>query len=131
MEFVDTDMAGIVHFSNFFRFMESAEVSFLQSLGLSVRMQAAGQTLSLPRVAASCDFIKPVRFEDVVEIDVTVAKIGRSSITYAFDFTHSGQPVARGQTTCVFCRVSPGEQLQPIEIPAEFRTKLQSASSPV
>ena len=30
-EFCDTDMAGIVHFANFFRFMESAEVEFLRS----------------------------------------------------------------------------------------------------
>ena len=36
VEFADTDMAGIVHFSNFFRYMERAEHEFLRSLGLSV-----------------------------------------------------------------------------------------------
>ena len=36
VEFSDTDMAGIMHFSNFFRFMEAAETAFLRSLGLSV-----------------------------------------------------------------------------------------------
>ena len=41
VEFCDTDMAGIVHFANFFRWMESAEVEFLRSLGLSVAVQAA------------------------------------------------------------------------------------------
>ena len=94
MEFADTDMAGIVHFANFFRFMESAEVSFLHSLGLSVRFQGESQTYSLPRVAASCDFENPVRFEDVVEIGVSVAKLGRTSITYAFDFRHEGKPAS-------------------------------------
>ncbi len=38
VEFGDTDMAGIMHFANFFRFMESAEIDFLQSLGLSVSL---------------------------------------------------------------------------------------------
>ncbi len=38
IEFADTDMAGLVHFANFFRFMEAAEVEFLGSRGLSVVM---------------------------------------------------------------------------------------------
>jgi YbgC/YbaW family acyl-CoA thioester hydrolase len=125
MEFVETDMAGIVHFSNFFRFMEAAEVSFLQSLGLSVRYQYDKQTYSLPRVAAACDFLRPVRFEDIVEIAVTVAKLGRSSITYDFHFFHEGQPIARGRVTCVFCRVLADDRLESIDMPKEFRAKLQ------
>jgi len=125
MEFVETDMAGIVHFSNFFRFMESAEVSFLHSLGLSVRFQGERETYSLPRVSASCDFFRPVRFEDVVETAVTVAKLGRSSITYEFNFVHEGQPIAKGRVTCVFCRVLESDRLEPIDIPPDFRTKLQ------
>ena len=36
VEFSDTDMAGIMHFSNFFRFMEAAEHAFFRSLGLSI-----------------------------------------------------------------------------------------------
>ena len=36
VEFSDTDMAGIMHFSNFFRFMEAAEHGFFRSLGLSI-----------------------------------------------------------------------------------------------
>jgi YbgC/YbaW family acyl-CoA thioester hydrolase len=125
MEFVETDMAGIVHFSNFFRFMESAEVSFLQSLGLSVRFQNDNETYSLPRVSATCDFQRPVRFEDVVEIAVSVQKLGRSSVTYGFDFFHEGQPIAKGRVTCVFCRVLPGSKLEAIDIPKDFRAKLQ------
>jgi acyl-CoA thioester hydrolase len=125
MEFVETDMAGIVHFSNFFRFMESAEVSFLHSLGLSVRFEGDGKTFSLPRVAASCDFLKPVRFEDVLETVVRVTKLGRTSITYGFDFFHQGEAIAKGRVTCVFCRVLPDDRLEPIDIPLEFRSKLQ------
>ena len=36
VEFSDTDMAGIMHFSNFFRFMEAAEHAFFRSLGFSI-----------------------------------------------------------------------------------------------
>src|SRR5438067_10915124 len=86
VEFADTDMAGIVHFANFFRWMESAEVEFLRSRGLSVAVQQHEHKLSFPRVAASCDYLKPARFEDVLEIVVTLRRLGSRSVTYGFDF---------------------------------------------
>src|SRR5947207_2533954 len=87
IEFVDTDTAGIVHFSNFFRFMESAEVDLLQSLGLSVSMRSDdGKWFGFPRVSASCDFFKPARFLDMIDVTVQVEKIGIKSVTYQFEF---------------------------------------------
>jgi acyl-CoA thioester hydrolase len=128
IEFVDTDMAGIVHFSNFFRFMEAAEVSFLQTLGLSVKMQWEGQHLGFPRVSASCDFLRPLRFEDIVDIAVTLEKLGRKSVTYAFEFSHQQQPVARGRVTSVCCLVLPDNRFESIDIPESIRLKLLNAS---
>src|SRR3954452_18413358 len=86
VEFSDTDMAGIVHFSNFFRYMEAAEHAFLRACGLSVSMEWEGETVSFPRVAAACDFTRPARFEDVLDVTVAVQRLGRSSVTYAFEF---------------------------------------------
>jgi YbgC/YbaW family acyl-CoA thioester hydrolase len=127
IEFVDTDMAGIVHFSNFFRFMEAAEVSFLQVLGLSVRMEWEGQAIGFPRVAAACDFLRPVRFEDVVDIAVIVDNVGRKSVAYSFEFSHAGHAVARGKVTTCCCRVLSGHRLEAIEIPEAIRGKLLGA----
>ena len=42
VEFSETDMAGIVHYSNFFRYMEAAEHAFFRSLGLSIHKQPGG-----------------------------------------------------------------------------------------
>jgi YbgC/YbaW family acyl-CoA thioester hydrolase len=126
IEFVDTDMAGIVHFSNFFRFMESAEVELLRSRGLAVVMEWQGQRLSFPRVAARCDYLKPVRFEDEVEILVRLARLGRKSLTYQFTFRLHGQTVAEGQVSCVCCKVAPeAHTLESIEIPENIRERLQ------
>ena len=63
VEFADTDMAGIVHFANFFRFMESAEVEFLRTRGLSVALTWEGEKIGFPRVSASCDYFHPARFD--------------------------------------------------------------------
>src|SRR4051812_43106379 len=56
VEFADTDMAGIMHFSAFFRFMEAAEHALLRSLGLSVYSEINGEVVTFPRVAASCEY---------------------------------------------------------------------------
>jgi YbgC/YbaW family acyl-CoA thioester hydrolase len=126
VEFSDTDMAGIVHFANFFRFMEAAEVEFLRSRGLSVAMPWEGQPIGFPRVSASCDFLSPVRFEDVLEIEVSVARVGRKSVTYAFAFRHGDRMVAKGQISAVCCRVYPGEhRIESIAIPEEIRRVLE------
>jgi YbgC/YbaW family acyl-CoA thioester hydrolase len=125
IEFADTDMAGIVHFANFFRFMESAEVEFLRSRGLTVAMSWEGERIGLPRVSASCDFLSPATFQDVLDVAVRIQSIGRKSITYSFDFSKEGKPVARGQITCVCCRVVGDHQLESMEIPESFRAKLE------
>ena len=124
IEFADTDMAGIVHFANFFRFMESAEQEFLRSLGLAVSLKWVGQAMGFPRVAASCDFARPARFEDVLDVAVRIHNLGRKSVTYSFEFSKDGQPVARGQVSTVCCRVFGDHQFESIEIPDGIRQRL-------
>jgi acyl-CoA thioester hydrolase len=130
IEFVDTDMAGIVHFSNFFRFMEAAEVDFLRSLGLSVSMRTPeGQWLGFPRVSASCDFVRPAKFLDVIDVTVRVANIGLKSVSYQFEFAHDSHLIARGEITAVCCRTTSEHQLESIAIPPDIRQKLQPSTT--
>jgi YbgC/YbaW family acyl-CoA thioester hydrolase len=126
VEFADTDMAGIAHFANFFRWMESAEVDFLASRGLSVALHWQGEKIGFPRVSASCDFVKTVTFPDVVEVAVSVERVGVKSVTYAFAFSKDGEPVANGRITAVCCRVRPDHGIESIEIPEGLRAKLQA-----
>jgi acyl-CoA thioester hydrolase len=86
VEFSDTDMAGIVHFSNFFRYMERAEHEFLRSLGLCVHAVNGEDLVSWPRVNAECRFCAPLRFEDEVEVHLLVREKRSKSLTYEFRF---------------------------------------------
>lgn len=124
IEFCDTDMASIVHFANFFRFMESAEVEFLRSRGLNVKLDWEGQTLGFPRVSATCDYLKPITFDDVVDITVSIDRLGTKSVTYAFAFSKKGEEIARGKVTSVCCRVLADDRLEPIAIPTSYRQRL-------
>src|SRR3954452_18164404 len=108
VEFSDTDMAGIMHFSAFFRFMEAAEHALLRSLGLSVYSKVNGEIVTFPRVAASCEDHSAARCEENLGIDVTVERVGTKSVTYGFAFSHEGRKVANGKMTSVCCRVPTG-----------------------
>ena len=120
IEFSDTDMAGIVHFSRFFVFMESAEHEFLNSLGTSVHTDIDGDHIGWPRLAANCEFLRPVRFEDWLDITVLVARKGTKSVTYEVHFEHEGKAVAKGRITSVCCVIEPGQRPRSIRIPAQI-----------
>jgi len=123
--FGDTDMAGIVHFANFFHYMEVAESDFLRSRGLSVMWLDGDARYGFPRVSVGCDFQKPAKFEDVLTIAVTIEKIGRKSVSYRFDFTRGDDAIALGRITSVFCRTGGPDHIESIEIPDEIRAKLE------
>lgn len=125
VEFGDTDMAGIVHFANFFRYMEAAETDFLRSLGLSVSWEEGGRRYGLPRVSASCDFTKPARFGDLLTIAVTVEKVGTKSVTYRHDISRDGVPLAVGRITAVYIEKTPDGGMRSAALPPEFRAKLE------
>jgi acyl-CoA thioester hydrolase len=125
IEFGDTDMAGIVHFANFFRFMEAAETEYLRARGLTVSFRLDGKRVGFPRVAAACDYLKPARFEDLLDVLVTLERVGAKSVSYRFDFSRAGEAIAVGRITCVYCEETPGHGLASREIPEETRIRLQ------
>src|SRR5262245_44967162 len=97
VEFRDTDAAGMVHFSVFFVYMEQAEHELLRQLGLSVMLADDQGPISFPRVAARCDYQRSVKFEDMLDIEASIVRLGKKSVTYAFNFAHDGHAVASGE----------------------------------
>jgi acyl-CoA thioester hydrolase len=120
VEFADTDMAGIMHFASFFHYMESVEHEFIRSLGMSVYSQINGQSISFPRVSAKCEFKSPAKCEDVLDARLILTRIGRSSLSYQIDFSRMGQPVARGEVTCVCCHIYHDRPPESTPLPDEF-----------
>lgn len=123
VQFFETDLAGIVHFSNYFRWMEEVEHAFFRSVGLSVSMQHEGRHLGWPRVSTSCDFFGPVRFEDEVQLKLRVEKVGEKSLTYEVEYELAGRRVALGKSTSVCCVLEEGK-MRSIAIPPDVRKKL-------
>jgi 4-hydroxybenzoyl-CoA thioesterase/acyl-CoA thioester hydrolase len=126
VEFRHTDAAGIIHFSSFFEYMEEVEHEFLRSRGLSVVMRDEEGQLGWPRVSVHCDFRNVVKFEDILDIELSLARRGDKSVTYAFAFTHQGRLVAEGQMTSVCCRLVPDQPPRAIPIPTWIIHKLEA-----
>lgn len=125
VEFRDTDAAGIAHFSAFFFWMESVEHELLRAAGVAVvDRDPAGTEASWPRVSASCDYTSAVRFGDELVIVTGIVSIGRTSVTYGFEFSHEGRPVAAGRIVAVRCLMHPGRKPEPVPIPAELAARL-------
>lgn len=127
VEFRDTDAAGMVHFSMFFVYMEQAEHEMLRHYGFSVMLEDEAGALSFPRVAARCDYQRSVKFEDVLDIEVEIVRLGKKSITFEFNFSHAGRPVASGQTTTVCCRFEADGTPKSVPIPDWMIEKLAPA----
>lgn len=131
VEFPETDMAGIVHYSNFFRYMESAEHAFFRSLGLSIAPGDKG-AVGWPRVHADCDFRKPLRFEDTVEVELLVKEKRERSLVYLFilrklnaDPVHE---VARGHLAVACIRKDPQTgAMSSTPIPSEIAALIDQA----
>lgn len=124
VEFRDTDAAGIAHFTVFFNYMEEVEHEYLRSLGLSVVMREQAGVLSWPRVSAQCDYQGAVRFEDVLDVELTVERVGEKSVTYRFVFLHDERAIATGRLTAVCCRMRDGEPVS-LPIPVEIADRLR------
>ncbi len=132
IEFAETDMAGIVHFSNYFRFMEAAEHDFFRSLGFTVHTTEDGVMQGWARVHAECDYQRPLHYGDTVEIHMIVREKGSTSFGYEFRFrlAGGGPEVARGRLKVVCVARGPGDdRMRASEIPADIAAKVEVAPS--
>ena len=106
VQFRDTDAAGIMHFSVYFTMMEEAEHALLRHVGTSVVVTSEETTISWPRVSSQCDFSGTAKFEDEVQIQVSISRIGTRSITYQCTFFNAGSQIAQGTMTSVCCEIT-------------------------
>ncbi len=125
VEFAHTDMAGIVHFANFYRWMEEAEHEYFRSVGLNImERQPDGTYIGWPRVNALCHFEAPAHHNDLLDLHVYVERIGFKSLTFFVEFWLGTRRLAYGRmkTACCICR--PDGTLKSIEIPANYRERI-------
>jgi 4-hydroxybenzoyl-CoA thioesterase/acyl-CoA thioester hydrolase len=126
VNFADTDLAGVLHFSNYFRLMEEVEHAFWRDAGRSVVVHGEGRCVSWPRVSVKCDYLGPARFEDELDLILRICRIGSKSLELEIVFELNGERIAVGQMTTVCCEMDAGT-FRAISIPDDIRAELESA----
>jgi YbgC/YbaW family acyl-CoA thioester hydrolase len=137
VRFHETDLAGIVHFSNFFKFMEEAEHAFLRSVGLSIHPDEDWRNpvrRGWPRVSAACDFHIPLQFDDEIEIELLVAEMRTTSIRYRCYLWKDpdGERIKAATGEMVVVSVMADREagtIQSAPIPESFREKIEVAAN--
>jgi YbgC/YbaW family acyl-CoA thioester hydrolase len=129
VQFYETDAAGIVHFSWFYRYMEEAEHALWRAAGLSIAPHDAD--VGFPRVSASFDFRRPLYFEDEFEVTIVVDEIGEKTIRYSASVTRGTTNIATGSLTVACVRRVPGEQMRATPIPRDISDRLRTSDEDV
>lgn len=127
VQFAETDLAGLVHFSMFFRYMEEAEHALWRAAGLTIAK--AGELTGWPRLAASFDFKAPLRFEEEFDVYVNVAHVTRKTMEYEFRIARGETLVGEGRIKTAFVSKRPGEPMTILELPADVVERLRSTAA--
>lgn len=125
VEFAETDMAGQVHFSNFFRYMEEAEHAIWRKAGM--RIAAEGREHQWPRISAQCDFKSRLLVDDEFEVRTGMAKVTNRTIQWAHTIMRGDTVIATGTVTAVCVKLQPDGAFQAFEIPAAILSRLKAA----
>lgn len=140
VQFAETDAAGIVHFANFFRYMEEAEHALWRAAGMTISPSLANGSAApfgaagvvseqpdFPRIAATCDFKAPLRFEDEFEVRVSIAGVTARTIKYGHEIVRGDAPICTGTVTAVCVRRDASGAMKAVEVPAGVLERLRAA----
>ena len=121
--FSETDAAGIVHFANYFRYFEDAEHALWREAGLSIH--PGESAIGWPRVSASCDYHRPLRFEQEFEVRIVIAEITARTIRYQGTIDCNGERVASATWKIACVNRLPDGGMKSTNIPADIRERLE------
>src|SRR5512146_1645999 len=78
----DTDTGGVVYYANYLKFFERARTEWLRAAGFGQQALANEQGLQFVVARIECDYRRPARLDDAVDIDLRVVQAGRASVVF-------------------------------------------------
>ncbi len=111
----DCDPAGIVFYPNIFAWLDRGGRAVLRRMGVTRDDELAGDRPSHPIVAAEARFLAPIRMDDELDVRASVAHVGRTSFSLAYELwrTGDGVQVAAGSERRVKVRTGSDGALEP------------------
>ena len=95
----DTDQMGVVYYANYLRWFESGRSEFLRQIGLPYST-IEGQGFHFPVVEVKCRYTQSARYDDLIQIETALVKLGRASLKFAYRISREtdGSFLASGET---------------------------------
>lgn len=125
---VDTDAARVVHFSNYFRYCERVEEELLNMLGLDFEAIEEKYKVWFPRVSASCKYLWPIKFNQVVRVELTNLEVGEKHLRYNYKLYNESEK--RLAAECEIVVVAASRELKKaVKIPEEVVEKVKELIS--
>ena len=117
----DTDLAGIVYYANYLKFIERGRSEWVRDLGIDqvAMKQADGIVFAVRRIEA--DYLAPAKFDDELLVETRVEAVSGARLVLNQDVTRAGQVLF----SCVVTLVALNEIGAPVRLPANFRRNLR------
>ena len=123
----DTDAGGVVYYANYLKFFERARTEWLRSLGFEQQQLAREQSIFFVVRKVETDYFSSARLDDLLNVSVTVEKLGRVAVEFVQEIHCNGQLLTRCKTK-VAC-VS-GALFKPCALPDAVRNAMQNSQTP-
>ena len=117
VRYAETDQMGIVHHSNYYVWMEVARVQWCQDRGFRYRDLERDYGILLAVVESRCRYSSAARFDDEVFIETRISEVISRMLTFSYEMSIEGRPVASGETRHIFLN----RELRPTRAPDEYR----------
>lgn len=119
--YADTDRMGVVYHATYLRWFEAGRAAFMRRRGSSYReIEESG--VMLPVIEANALYLKPARYDDVIDVTARLGEIGRAQLKFEYEIRKDGVPLVRGFTRHA---VTTSEG-RPTRLPASVREALES-----
>ena len=119
----DTDAGGVVYYANYLRFMERARTEWLRSLGYEQSDLAERHGVVFVVRSAAIDYLRPARFNDILQVSVELIKVGAGHIDVVQHVTRDAELIAEAavKVACVGLRT-----MRPVRIPQPLATRIRT-----
>jgi acyl-CoA thioester hydrolase len=122
--YADTDRMGVVYYANYFMLFERGRTELMRNVGLRYRDLEENEKVFLPVSEASCRYLAPAHYDDLITVRTKVKELGRAHVDFEYEIfdAETRKPLADGFTRHPFVNSS----WKPVRAPQSITTKFSS-----
>ena len=126
VRWTEVDMQGVVFFGHYVTYFDLAMAEYFRAMGRPYPdgLVASGGDLFVKKV--DCEYFGSARYDDLLDIGVRTARLGRSSLTLGVAVTRDGETLAAGEV--VYVHADP-ESRQSVPLPEDLRASIEAVDA--